>query len=455
MNIKNKLKKTLQFSLILSSVLVANTSFAKKIKVVNPKIEINSQLSSPVVLENTSEKNYLRVSLKGFDIIEKSDRKPINLAIVIDRSGSMSGDKIKKARQAAILAVNLLNKTDIISVIGYDDSAEVIISATKVNNKKELIKKIKSNIQASGSTALFAGVSKGIKEVKKFIDDNQINRVILLSDGQANIGPSSTSELAELGKLAGKKGIAVTTIGLGVGYNENLMAAIANYSDGNHIFVENSKDLETAFNKEFKDAMSIVAQNIEIIINLKGDVKPVRLLGYDGEIIGQKVIVKMNQIYANQEKYVLLEVIPEKGKNNAEKSLADINISYKNMQTLEKQKENQLVSIKYTKSKQKVKETIVEDVLVQSVIQKSNIQNYAAKKALEKGDKNAAMKILNEKKESLEVYKESFSSSSALDKIQSVVVEDEASLQDIESKSIEYNKKSIKQKSFNLKKSGK
>ena len=113
-----------------------------------------------------------------------------------------------------------------------------------------------------------------------------MNRVILLSDGQANVGPKSATELGELGMSLGKEGISVTTIGLGAGYNEDLMANLAGYSDGNHAFVENAEDLVRIFNYEFGDVLSVVAQDLVIRIQLMDGVRPMRLLGRDGEILG-------------------------------------------------------------------------------------------------------------------------------------------------------------------------
>ncbi|VTR24542.1 Mg-chelatase subunit ChlD [Serratia fonticola] len=141
----------------------------------------------------------------------------------------------------------MLNGNDTLSVVAYDSGVEVVIPATKVKDTKELINKINKSIEPRGMTALFAGVSKGIDQVSKHLDKEQVNRIVLLSDGQANVGPTSNSELAELAKLAAKKGIAITTIGIGDGYNEDLMTTIAGYSDGNHAFVEQSSDLEKTF----------------------------------------------------------------------------------------------------------------------------------------------------------------------------------------------------------------
>ncbi|KDN10409.1 putative membrane protein precursor [Gilliamella apicola] len=97
----------------------------------NNQIQVRSELASPIILENSEEKNYLKVSLTGIEF-DSSKRVPINLALVIDRSGSMSGDRIEKAREAAILAVNMLNNEDMLSIVAYDSDAKVIVPSSKV-----------------------------------------------------------------------------------------------------------------------------------------------------------------------------------------------------------------------------------------------------------------------------------------------------------------------------------
>ena len=209
------------------------------------KVTIKSEIASPVVLENAQDKNYLKISLTGFPL-EIKKRSPINLALVIDRSGSMNGERIEKARNAAIMAVNMLDSNDTLSIVAFDSTVQVIAPAGKVKDKQTLSNKIRK-IQAGGMTALFAGVSKGLDQIGKHLDNEQVNRVILLSDGHANVGPASISELSGLAKIAAKKGVAITTLGIGKDYDEDLMTAIASYSDGNHVFVEKSVDLEKTF----------------------------------------------------------------------------------------------------------------------------------------------------------------------------------------------------------------
>lgn len=386
--------KLLLAALVLPLVSTTGMALSVARPMTEPLIHVKTELSAPVVLENSQDKNYLKISLTGFNQ-SASQRSPINLALVIDRSTSMSGDRIEKAREAAIMAVNMLNSEDTLSVVAYDNQAEVIIPATKVNNKTALIKTINQQIKPRGMTALFAGVSKSIDQVDKHLNKAHVNRIILLSDGQANVGPTSVGDLSDLARVAAKKGIAITTIGLGLGYNEDLMTAIAGYSDGNHAFVANSADLEKAFSREFNDVMSVVAQDVVITITTHDQVKPVRLLGRDGQISGNTIKVKMNQIYSDQEKYVLLEVIPAKGLNNESKTLADVVVSYENLSTNKPASYNGQVAINYSKSAAAVKEAVVEEVLVDSEIQKAVLVKEEAIRLIDQGKKDEAQNLIS------------------------------------------------------------
>lgn len=353
------------------------------------EIVIQSELSSPVVLVNDQSPNYLKVSLKGFPV-KATERPPLNLALVVDRSGSMSGDRIDKAREAAIMAVEVLGENDTLSIIAYDSGVDVIVPATKIKNKKEIIQKINKQLTPRGATALFAGLSKGIGEASKNLDPNKVNRIILLSDGQANIGPTSTKELSELAKIAAQKGIAVSTFGIGNDYNEDLMTAISNYSDGNHAYVANVSDLELIMEKEFKDSMSVAAQNFEIIIELKDGAKPIRLLGRDGEIKDNKITVSMNQVYANQEKYVLLELEPMAGSLDEEKLLANVDVRYTNAVTKQAQEYKMPVTISYTDNQEFAAQNVKESVVIDSMIQKSAVVQESIADYIEAGDMDSA-----------------------------------------------------------------
>ena len=135
-----------------------------------------------------------------------------------------------------------------------------------------------------------------------------MNRVVLISDGLANVGPSSPAEVGELGRQLAGKGISVTTIGLGLDYNEDLMQRLAAASDGNHAFVESPRQLADIFDKEFGDALSIAAQDVTIIIECRAGFKPTRVLGREADISGSTIKLKLNQLQADNERYVVIEM---------------------------------------------------------------------------------------------------------------------------------------------------
>lgn len=415
---KRQLSKTLIYPTLVFLSILTNSSNAKEAVVAETSaVNIDAQLAYPLMLKSQTKNNYLKVALTGSPMLDKAVRSPINISLVIDRSGSMSGDKIAKARDAALLAVDMLGKDDMISVIGYDFSAEVIVPATKLSDKSRVKNQIRDAIRAKGNTALFAGVSKGIAEVNKFLSKNNVNRVILLSDGQANVGPSSSSELGELGISAAKQGIAVSTIGLGVGYNEDLMTTLAGYSDGNHFFVEKAADLEVAFNREFNDVMDVVAQDVNVVIDVKHG-KPVRLWGRDGKIRGNKVTVKLNQIYAKQEKYVLLEIASPNNGHQGEKTVADVDVSYRLRGLESKQKHQQAVKVLYTDSQELAEKAANEDVLADVFVQQSNLANTRAIEQLDKGDKQGSVTTLYGSAIMSYEYKDTLKSPEAKAKVQ-------------------------------------
>lgn len=417
---------------------------------INKQIQVRSELSSPIILEGTPETNYLKVSLSGQNIDSKK-RVPINLAIVIDKSGSMEGRRIEKAREAAILAVNMLNENDTLSIIAYDSEARVIVPATKVDNKLRIIGLINENIYAEGGTALFAGLSKGIKQVENQLTKDKVNRIILLSDGQANIGPSSVDELSQLAIIAAKKNIAITTLGIGSDYNELLMSSIASYSDGNHVFVNNSADLENVFVHEFTDLMSAIAQDVVITIQLKNGVKPVRLLGRDGVIKDNQVTVKMNQLFSNQEKYVLLEVIPDEGKVGQSKTLAQIDLQYDNLLVNKPEHETQSVNVSYTDNQKLVQDSIIQDVLAESEIQKVTIANDKALELYDQGNQQAAEKMLMDNKSRLEELSGSMKSAALKARLDSQIENNNIMAEAVLNEDESVSRKIITEKQFKTK----
>jgi len=367
-------------------VLVAQPVWAEQ-------VELDVAIGTPVMLAGEKQTAYLRVAMTGFEMDDPEKRTPVNVAIVLDKSGSMQGEKIKRAKEAAIMAIDRLRRDDIVSVVTYDSTVHVLVPATKVSNRQEIYAAIR-RLEAGGSTALFAGVSKGACEVRKFIAKNRVNRVILLSDGIANVGPSSPGDLAELGSSLIRESIAVTTIGLGLNYNEDLMTQLASKSDGNHMFAENATDLARTFEREFGDVLSVVAQDVTVTIRCARDVRPIRVLGRDADIAGRTVVTTLNQLYSNQMKYVLLEVEVPEGRVGREAKVASVDVSYANMGTKTTDKLASTVSVRFTDLPSLVEAKTNRDVMVAAAHQIGVERNDLALRLRDEGNIEEARRTL-------------------------------------------------------------
>lgn len=358
------------------------------------QVGLDVALNQPVLLANKNQSAYVRVALTGFAPRENERRAPVNIAVVIDKSGSMSGEKIEKAREAAILAIRRLNADDIISVVTYDTTVHVLIPATKVSDKERIFQKIRQ-IRANGSTALFAGVSKGAAELRKFLAGDRVNRLILLSDGLANVGPQTPAELGNLGGSLIKEGISVTTIGLGTNYNEDLMTKLAARSDGGHYFAEHASELAGVFEKEFGRALSVVAQEIRMDIRCAPGVRPVRFLGReDGEIQGQNARIFTNHLYSEHEKVFILEVEVPATEEGLTRGIASVSVRYDNMRTHATDKLTSTLEASFTVSKALVEKKTNANVAVDVVELIATERNILAMQLRDKGQLQEANRIL-------------------------------------------------------------
>jgi len=364
------LKRLLVIALTAAPFIIAGAAHAKTVKV-------KAGLATPIMQADSETTAFLRVALTGFELDSELKRPPLNVALVLDQSSSMSGEKIQRAKEAAIMAVSKLSANDVVSIVTYDSTVRVLVPATKATDKSKLYDAIQS-IRANGSTALFAGTSKGANEVSRYLSRERVNRVVLLSDGMANVGPDSPKELGELGKALAKKGMSVSTIGLGLGYNEDLMTQLANYSDGNHDFVKNSADLARVFDREFGDAMSVVAQDVKIEIICEEGITPIRIIGRDGTIIGNRVTTRVNQLYSAQENYVILEVSVPASREGSQRDVAQVNVKYNNMATKQSEEAKDLVAVSFSNSREQVNKAIDKIAYESAVEQVANVETQRA-----------------------------------------------------------------------------
>lgn len=203
---------------------------------------------------------------------EVQARRPLNLSLVIDRSGSMGGVPLRNAIKAGQDLVEHLGPNDLLSVVIYDDDVETILAHQPVTDQKAVRDTI-GKIRAGGCTNLHGGWKQGSEHVRKGMTKGQVNRVLLLTDGYANVGETNHPKIIAAAKEAGQKDIATTTLGFGNHFQEDLLIGMARESGGNFYYIQSVEEAVEVFDIEMQTLESLVARNLVVTIRPEPGVK--------------------------------------------------------------------------------------------------------------------------------------------------------------------------------------
>ena len=198
---------------------------------------------------------------------------PANFALVLDRSGSMDGEKMDNLKEAVGFLVDHLSDTDLVSVTIFDDQVETLIPNQPAKNREE-IKTAVAKVIARGGTQISDGLRAGMEELKKGYSTNRLNRLLLITDGQTWDDEDACLKVAD---EAGKQGIAITSIGIGAEWNEKLLLRIAEGSRGNSHWIQNSISILDAFQLEVEGMQSVAAVNLKVTAHMSHGVQPIKV----------------------------------------------------------------------------------------------------------------------------------------------------------------------------------
>jgi len=359
-----------------------------------------------VTLRVTPDRDYIykagprevivQVEVEGRKVEDDGRRVPMNLAIVLDRSGSMEGAKIEKARQAASIAIDKLGDDDIFSLVIYDNETDLLIAPERVGNSsnREELKSRIQRIRPGGGTGLHAGVVLGATQVRKLFEKERVNRVILLSDGIANVGPSRTSDLADLGRELRRESIAVTTVGVGDDYNEDLMTALAEASSANYYYVRDAEKLPGIFAEELGVARSIVARGVTIRITVPEGVRLKEIIGRPEIPVSKRSaeIVLPEYFGAEKRRFLLRCEVEEKRTEPLE--IAAVDLSYEPAEGGKAEPQKQAVAVRFTDEPQKSDESLRGEVAREVAVTRNRLAKERAVMLCDEGKVDEAVKVL-------------------------------------------------------------
>jgi len=293
-------------------------------------VMIEGRMGHTKILRNDRGETFLMLEARA-DAGERGSSAPqVNLSLVIDRSGSMKGSRLRNAVNAAIGAVERLHDGDMVSVVTFDTRTEVVVPAVVIgpSTRSSVVAAI-SGISLGGDTCISCGIETAMSEMSRS-EGGRISRMIVLSDGDANHGLKDVPGFRSLAQRARDRAIGISTVGVDVDYNEKILSAIAIESNGRHYFVENDAALARVFEGEAEALTQAVASGAEVDIDLAPGVELDRVFDRSFRRSGSRISVPLGTFSGGDVKTILVKLrVP--ADRSGEVAVANVEMRYRDL----------------------------------------------------------------------------------------------------------------------------
>jgi Ca-activated chloride channel homolog len=356
-------------------------------------VKIQARLSHPIVHAGQPTEVFLRVDVTGLG--ETGKRPPLDLAVVLDRSGSMSGAKLRYAKKAVDTVIDRLLPSDHMALVTYDSQVDVVFARRRVDDA--LVMKSKAAlIETGGCTNLSGGLVAGLQQLGK--DEGALRRVLLLSDGLANEGVTDLDGLADLAHQGVATGNGVSTFGVGDEFNEHLLRTLSDVGGGNYYYIASPDDLPGIFMEELGELGDVVAQNVLIGFEPRG-VEILGVLGFNSSDLPAQA----GDVRAGSVRSIMLALgVP--AVEEGEAILGEVQCWWTSLDSALVPCEKRItVSAVGSSDLARVLEAVDQEVLRAAQLQLVADENQAASQAAQAGDEAAFRTHVQRARESLEL----------------------------------------------------
>lgn len=341
---------------------------------------------------------FARVALEGVGPHdEKSVRVPVSLTLVIDRSGSMGGQKMEDAKNAALRAIESLRPGDRVAVVSFDDGAVLHGTATielERPSKRpgppavEHLRRAIQGLSARSGTDMVSGLTSGLEGALRIKDPQRVNRLLLLSDGR----PNTEAGLVDLVKKLVEAGVQTTTLGLGEDYNEDLMAQLADAGLGHYFFVEKPEQLAGIFAEELQSLATVVAREAVIELAPASGVTIDDVVGFRFDRSGERVVIPAGDVYGGRTTDVLVRLRAPAGAGT--RDVVRARVSFLDVKQGARAEEQRSLAALFTADQRQVLASTVSEVQAKAEKWRAAQAYVAANDAYNRGDVAGGDKIL-------------------------------------------------------------
>ncbi|HZF49493.1 MAG TPA: VWA domain-containing protein [Polyangiaceae bacterium] len=250
----------------------------------------------------------------------EADKPSVNLALVVDTSGSMEGQPIEDARAASMAMIDALAEGDKLAVVVFHSKAEVLLPSTPVDadNRAEIKAQLRA-MKAQGTTDMGSGLQAGLDQVYANLEPRGINRVVLLGDGV----PNEEGRIRSMASEAGSRGVTITALGLGLDYNESLMGAVAQASGGRFHYIERSEEVASFFKEEVLRLQGVLARNATLELTPGPGVRIEGVVGHPVYQNGAKVQVTLGDFSRGDKRDLIVKLSADPRREGAAVELLD------------------------------------------------------------------------------------------------------------------------------------
>lgn len=258
---------------------------------------------------------------------DKVERTPLNLALVLDTSGSMDApDKMPYLKQSLMVFLGSLQPDDRVALVTYSDAAHLLWQSQQVGDGA-WIRGTVEGLWPEGSTNLHAGLMLGLEEVERNFDIRRNNRVILLTDGIANRGVTDPGRIAREALQFNQMGIYLSTIGLGLDFNDHLLSTLAQQGSGAYHFVDSAQEMDKVFRQEVDGLIERVANDVRISILPEAGIELQMVTGFEGSPPADGAQVVLQDMGAGDSQVLMVQLQAGSGAAR-NRPLAQITLSY-------------------------------------------------------------------------------------------------------------------------------